>query len=349
MGEIIFKKKHYFCAIKGVLESLRWLWRKMKKTLTAAAIMLALGSYLANPAKADEKPKLEVRVEDQFSDSLNTKGIINNSNLSWLQLKYPNLVFGFRDTTLWKDKEQVSSKSDIGVNASFLDDLLNLTLLTNLNLADEPNFNQAQKVNGKVHYQPITAGITFGENDIERLVIPYGMIDIKGHKFALSYSDYEKEKFGYQRLNWMAVFDFKKFALAGGTSGIDNNENYVAAGRIENILGMGIQTHAFFNENGIYKYVLFTSRDKFKTSKLAELIMPIFTDVYGTNKIIAEPNLLFPDLPRIDEALSDPNDYGFSLVLQPNQSISADISYRGPSLRGFSPIIGAGYSGTFAE
>ena len=333
-----------------------------KKILTAGLAMAVMGmgyvGYLAKPAKAEDapkKPEIELRLEDQFSDSLDDEGIINGSNLSWLQLKYPNLVFGFRDTSSYEDKKHASSETDAGIEVT-LNDLLNFALLTNLNLADDPDFKQTHKAKASLHLKPLTLGVTYGEkeDDLERLVQPYGILDIMGHRFAVSYSNYKGEnddgEFDYQRLNWMFVLDFKRFAVGAGTSGIDNESDYVATARIRDVLGMGIQTHAFFNEQeGITKYVLFATRDNAPTNKLGGFLMPIFTNIYGKNSIINEQNILTTDLPRIDEAMSDPNDYGFSVVFQPEKSISAEIGYRGPQFHGFSPILVMGYMGKFEE
>lgn len=333
-----------------------------KKILTIGLALAVMGieyiGYSAKPAKAEDapkKPEIESRLEDQFSDSLDDKRIIRGSNLSWLQLKYPNLVFGFRDASNYKDKKHSSSNTDVGIEVN-LDKLLSFALMTNLNLAEDPDFKRAQKAKAALHYDTVTLGVTYGEKDLEKLFLPYGIFDIKGHRFVLSYSNYEKDASGknkgldFQRLNWMFALDFKKFALGAGTSGIDNKSDYVATARMRDVLGMGIQTHAFFNEEeGITKYVFFTTRDDAPTEKLGGFLMPIFTNIYGTNSIINEQNLLTTDLPRIDEAMSDPNDYGFSVNFQPEKSITAEIGYRGPKFHGFSPIIVAGYTGKFED
>lgn len=328
----------------------------LKVGLALAVMGMYNIGYFAKPAKADdtsEKPKTESRLEDQFSDSLDDDGVINSSNLSWLQLKYPNLVFGFRDTSSYEDKKHSSSQTDAGIEVN-LDKLLSFALMTNLNLADDPDFKRAQKARAALRYDPVTIGVMYGEKDLERMVVSYGILKIMEHTFAISYSDYEKDASGknegmdLQRLNWMFALDFKRFALGAGTSGIDNESDYVATARIRDVLGMGIQTHAFFNEQeGITKYVFFTTRDEYQTERLAVFHMPLFTNIYGTNSIINEQNLLTTDLPRIDEVMSDPNDYGFSVVFQPEKSITAEIGYRGPKFHGFSPMIVMGYTGKF--
>lgn len=251
------------------------------------------------------------------------------SGYSWLNLRDDRVNFGIRDTVVFPEYGQDTNNVDAGLEARIFSPL-SIKLITNLNADNIQAFNQKVKLGAKLDHKWLRLGFNYGESDTERLVLPYAQLNIKGLTLFVSHSDYKKDQLDLSRVNLWGVLDFKKFAIGGGTSGIDNNLNYAASVRINDLLGYGIQTHAFFNHDALYKSVLFATRDKYPTSKLAGLLMPIFTGADGMNNIINEQNLLGTDTPMTYECLSDPNDHGVWIVYEKDNFWFVDAAYMLP-------------------
>lgn len=257
-----------------------------------------------------------------------------STGTAWQYLEGPSAKFGIRDTFSYPAEGDETHAVDVGLE-SMVSDQLSIKLVHNID-TNGAEYSPKEKFGINIDATGwLDVGFNTGSSSTERFILPYMMLKlegdpkIKGSLFA-GYSEFDNGTVSLSRLNAWGVLDFNGFAVGAGTVGLDNQDRYIVSLRAEDLLGYGIQTQGFFDKEGLYKYVFFSTRDKYPTSKLAGFLMPIFTGADGKNSIINEQNLLGIDIPVLYECMSDANDTGVWYVWERDNYWFAEADYMLP-------------------
>ncbi|MBU0535945.1 MAG: hypothetical protein KKE20_03200 [Nanoarchaeota archaeon] len=267
----------------------------MKKTI--AIIAAALGIGVAGAASAQDID-LKTRMEYQTTMSQDQR-----TSMSWLNARYSDVNFGVRDTAVFPEQGDETHNVDVGLEARILDPV-SIKLIHNVDTGDL-NYSPKSKFGIELHpTDGLDLGLLTGSSDTERLVLPYAMLDIKGHKFFVSYSELENADGDISRLNTWAILNMPDSRLitngsfGAGTAGLDNDDSYVIALRGDNLLsaGYGVQAMVVFDELGAKDIAYFTSNRPYGRV-MDGIHIPNFTNAGGRHTIIPELNLFLADPP----------------------------------------------------